>query len=131
MRLLVMAGFVVLVLTGPALRAQEHMWPALKTGGALLRDCRVDSPEARALCRGYIMAIHDVLSDIGGVVDGTQACLSGRESVVSLVTVVVDFLEANPQVHLIKADGIVAYALSLEFPCRPAAFELFKQDSTP
>jgi hypothetical protein len=130
MRLLLIAGLVGLAFTGSSLRAQEQMWPAFKTGEELLRDCSVDAPEARALCRGYIMAVHDVLSDIGALVDGIEACLSGRESVTSLVTLVVDYLEANPQVRSIKADGLVAYALALEYPCRPSAFQQFLEEST-
>jgi hypothetical protein len=129
MRLLLMTMLAVLALPGATPRAQDQWWPAFKTGEELLRDCRVDSPEARALCRGYIMGIHDVLSDIGALVDGTRACLTGRESVASLITLVVDFLEANPQVRSIKADGLVAYAFALEYPCRPSAFELFLEES--
>lgn len=119
MRCLVLAAVCGLTLCGAPLGAQEEMWRAFKSGEDLLRDCRSETSESRALCRGYIMALNDVLSGFGAVVDGTYACLEGDESVEELVALVTDFLEANPNVRSIKADGLVAYALALRYPCGP------------
>ena len=65
------------------------------------------------------MAIADVMAGAGARVDGLQACHEEAESIEQLVETVVDFLEENRAGRSIKADGLVAYALSLKFPCAP------------
>ena len=117
MRCLVLAAVCGSILGGGPVGAQEGMWRAFKSGEELLRDCRSETSESRALCRGYIMALNDVLSGFGAVVDGTRACLEGDESVEELIALVTDYLEANPGVRSINADGLVAYALALRYPC--------------
>ena len=90
-----------------------------RTGEDLFADCIASEGHERGLCFGYVMAIADVMAGAGARVDGLRACHEEAESIEQLVGIVTEFLEANPAGRSIKADGLVAYALSLEFPCAP------------
>lgn len=92
-------------------------WPPYMSGEQLAAACASDLPAERGLCIGYILGVADILGGPGAVVDGIHACLPGGETMEDLVAKVSEFLEANPQLGSLKADGLVAYVLSLSFPC--------------
>ncbi|WP_282606863.1 Rap1a/Tai family immunity protein [Pelagibius sp. Alg239-R121] len=92
-------------------------WPPYMTGERLLVACGSEDPAEKGLCIGYILGVADVLGGPGAKVDGIYACLPGGETTEELVELVKDYLAANRQLANLKADGLVAYALSLSFPC--------------
>ena len=113
-----LAALVLLLPLSAELQFEGETWPPFKTGEGLLEDCKSEDKERLALCRGYIVSIADVLGGSGGRIDGLRSCpdkgWGGAEKIVSIV---VKFLDENPELRSIKADGLVSYALSLEFPC--------------
>ena len=94
-------------------------WPPYMNGEQLAAACASEDPAERGLCIGYILGVADVLGGPGATVDGIHACLPGGETTEQLIEQVTDFLKANPQLGSLKADGLVAYVLSLSFPCEP------------
>lgn len=97
-------------------------WPPFMTGQDLLSVCHSEEPAALGQCQGYILGVTDVLGGAGARVDGVRACLPGQGaseplSTDKLTETVLEFLDKNPQLLGIKADGLVAYALSLDYPC--------------
>ncbi len=90
---------------------------SFRTGEDLFRDCAAAEGFERGVCFGYVMGIADALGSIGAKIDGLQACPEGDPSIERLVEIVVAFLAENQASRAIKADGLVAYALSLEYPC--------------
>ncbi len=90
---------------------------SFRTGEELFRDCAVAEGFERGVCFGYVMGIADALGSIGAKIDGLQACPEGDPSIERLVEIVMLFLAENQASRAIKADGLVAYALSLEYPC--------------
>lgn len=94
-------------------------WPPYMSGEQLAAACASEKPAERGLCIGYILGVADVLGGPGAKVDGIHACLPGGETTEDLVGKVSEFLLANPQLGSLKADGLVAYVLSLSFPCEP------------
>jgi len=108
-------------LSGGAVRAAEplfsHEQPRFRSGAELLADCSAQDPAALGRCRGYIMAIADVLGGAGARVDGIQACLNGDETLEDLVATVNRHLRENPARQALKGDGAAAYALALYRPC--------------
>ena len=100
------------------LQFEGETWPPFRTGEELLADCQSENDAQLAECRGYISGIADVLGGSGARVDGLRSCPDrGWGGSENLVKIVVDFLEENPELRSIKADGLVSYALSLNFPC--------------
>ncbi len=117
-----LACIAILSLLAVATAAQAQMGPvfdrvSFKTGEDLFRDCAVAEGFERGVCFGYVMGIADALGSVGARIDGLQACPEGDPSIERLVEIVVAFLSENRASRAIKADGLVAYALSLEFPC--------------
>ncbi len=109
-----------LISGGPAQAAEplfSHELPRFRSGAELLADCSAKDPAALGRCRGYIMAIADVLGGAGARVDGIQACLNGDESLEELVDTVNRHLRENPARQALKGDGAAAYALALYRPC--------------
>ncbi len=94
-------------------------WPPYMSGEQLATACSSEKPAERGLCIGYILGVADVLGGPGAKVDGIHACLPGGETTDELVDKVLTFLKENPQLGDLKADGLVAYVLSLSFPCEP------------
>lgn len=92
-------------------------WPPYVTGAELAAACASEEPAEQGLCVGYIRGVADVLGGPGAKVDGIIACLPGGETSEQLLELVKDYLVANPQLGSLKADGLVAYVLSLSFPC--------------
>lgn len=92
-------------------------WPPHLTGADLVAACESKELAAQGLCAGYIRGVADVLGGPGARVDGILACLPGGETNEQVVTLVKDYLADNPQLGSLKADGLVAYVLSLSFPC--------------
>ncbi len=92
-------------------------WPPYMNGEQLLAACSSEEPAERGLCIGYILGVADVLGGPGAKVDGIYACLPGGETAEDLVGLVQDYLSGNPQLGRLKAEGLVAYVLSLSFPC--------------
>ncbi len=92
-------------------------WPPYLTGADLAAACESEEPAQQGLCLGYIRGVADVLGGPGAKVDGILACLPGGETGEQVVTIVKDYLAENPQLGNLKADGLVAYVLSLSFPC--------------
>ena len=122
MRARLSLALLSLLLLGGAAQAQmlaDSDRIIFRTGEELFGDCAASESHARGLCFGYVMAIADVMAGAGARVDGLQACHEEAESIEQLVATVTDFLEENPAGRSIKADGLVAYALSLKFPCVP------------
>ncbi len=92
-------------------------WPPYVTGAELAAACVSEVPMDQGICVGYIRAVADVLGGPGAKVDGIMACLPVGETNDELPDLVKDYLVANPQLGNLKADGLVAYVLSLSFPC--------------
>ncbi len=92
-------------------------WPPYVTGAELAEACASEVPVEQGLCAGYVRAVADVLGGPGAKVDGIIACLPGGETSEELLEPMKDYLAANPLLGNLKADGLVAYVLSLSFPC--------------
>ncbi len=109
--------FLSLSNAAPAQMGQVFDRVKFRTGEDLYRDCGAAEGYARGVCFGYVMGIADALGSVGARIDGLQACPEDDPSIERLVEIVVAFLSENRASRSIKADGLVAYALSLEYPC--------------
>lgn len=69
-----------------------------------------------AQCRGYVVGVADTF-DCGNPRVGFTWNSKVKASQEALVVVVVKWLRKNPQNLRYQADGLVAAALSSEFPC--------------
>ena len=86
-------------------------------GNNLLTDCRnKTSGFDVGVCKGYIIAIADVLNN--NTVSGHRACLPENVTKGQVIDIVVPWLEAHPQHRHFTANSLVALALSEAFPCR-------------
>ncbi|MCG8357585.1 MAG: hypothetical protein MI920_18635 [Kiloniellales bacterium] len=113
-------SLLLLILLTAGAQAQvrpDFDWATFRTGEDLFGDCAAADDFDRGVCFGYIMAIADALGGPGARIDGLQACVDAPRSSEELVQTVTDFLSDNPGSRSIRADGLAAYALSLEFPC--------------
>ncbi|MCW5770926.1 MAG: hypothetical protein KIT16_04760 [Rhodospirillaceae bacterium] len=67
-------------------------------------------------CLGYISGVADALD--GNALDGIRACLPEAVTRKQLRDIVVEWLQANPQLRRFRAASLVATALAKKFPCR-------------
>ena len=88
---------------------------SFESGTTLLEKCGGGQAE-KAACRGYILAIADVLAE--GPHFGWRACAPGDAPAAQVEKAVVRWLRNNPRILHYAADGLVAKALSDGFPCR-------------
>jgi hypothetical protein len=97
---------------GPVLAdiVQVH---GFETGNELYDACVNDTH----FCYGFIEAIADAMSGRFGV-QGWYACIDQQVIARQIYDVVVEYLRDNPTSRHLGADGLVAHALSLNFPCK-------------
>jgi hypothetical protein len=103
--------FAVLITTGPALADFYN-------GNELLDLCREPKGTPKnVICAGYVAAIYSVMTSDS--VRGRRHCGPAEGvSVGQIQDVAVRYLERHPNLRHHGATGIVAQAMSEDFPCR-------------
>jgi hypothetical protein len=105
----VIAGLGMLATAGAA-RAEYF-----ETGRDLYKKCRDTGTASQVFCFGFIIGIADVMED--NPLDGRSACIPRDASIQQVAEVVIQFLEANPEIREFTGESLAVQALSERFPC--------------
>jgi hypothetical protein len=88
-----------------------------QTGNELLFFCTLNNDVlAKGICLGYVEAIADFVRYFG--YQGVKYCADPNVTAQQMMDITVQFLRANPATRHLSASGIVAVALTQNFPCQ-------------
>lgn len=107
-------GFV----TGLALClfSQAHAFAGFYSGNEIYAKCTDNDTFYRGQCLSYIAGISDAMDENN--VDGFTACIPGGVTAGQLKDLVTQWLFSHANKRHYAASGLVAHALSDNYPCR-------------
>jgi hypothetical protein len=92
---------------------------ALTSRSKLEKWCAEGSAAASGRCIGYLLAAEDMLAS--GSIDGIRACLPEGVGLAEQISIVNEWLQANPEASAQSAIGLVARAYAARYPCKSPA----------
>ena len=114
MRMTILSVIAVCLLAASN-NAQAGAW---MNGNKLHEICTSAKSEDQVYCTGYIEGAMDAIRDDASLLSQCAFAIPPSMSSETAKAVIVKWLEDHPKTWSVHADGIVAVAMTNEFPCK-------------